>query len=89
MPGKCVVADATKVLSLKNKTTPIPHLYSVEVEVYCYLTFEGQHYVKSSGLHRADNITVQQGFFKSRILDFSLLWLGVILESSSISIQKH
>lgn len=40
MLGKCVVADATEVLSLKNQTTPSPHLYSVEVEVYCYLTEE-------------------------------------------------
>lgn len=55
MPEKCVVADATKVLSLKNKTTPTPHLYSVEVGAYCYLTFEGQHYVKSSVLNRTDN----------------------------------
>lgn len=75
MPEKCVVADATKVLSLKNKTTPTPHLYSVEVGAYCYLTFEGQHYVKSSVLNRRDNNHRPVGFFLEknlRFLDFYL-----------------
>ena len=74
MPEKCVVADATKVLSLKNKTTPTPHLYSVEVGAYCYLTFEGQHYVKSSVLNRTDNNHRPVGIKKKKSKIFGLLF---------------